>query len=136
MAKKALLYLKTFKTPPRKQLSLGVLRQRHSKNCKVSEYSADTSKSKPSKQKTGNKSSKALRYLQNQTFYYESESNPALVTKRSRTNKNQTISTTFICKFSRTKTSKSKTVRKKVLDFVQRCRHYRFIFQYVHCTNN
>ena len=61
---------------------------------------------KHKKQKTGNETSKALRYLQKQTFYYKLESILALVTKR-------LWKTSFIRKYSRTKTQKSKTVRKR-----------------------
>ena len=75
MAKKHYHILhKTFKTPRRKQSSSGVLRQRHSKYCKGSEYRADLLKSKTSKQKIDKESSKALGYLQNQNFDYKQES--------------------------------------------------------------
>ena len=91
----------------------GCLETKTLKFCNDSEYRADMSKSKTSKQKT-EKSSKAFGQLQKQSFDYKPEAILALVLKRHRTNKYDTRSTTLFRKYYETKTSESKMVRKKI----------------------
>ena len=52
------------------------------KFCNDSEYRADTSTNKTSKQKTEEESSKAFTYPQNQNFDYKAEAILAMVLKR------------------------------------------------------
>ena len=95
-------------------VEFGCLETKTLKFCNDSEYRADMSASKTSKQKTEKESSKALRYLQKRKFNYKPEAILALVLKRHRTNKYDTRSTTLFRKYSETKTSESKMVRKKI----------------------
>ena len=86
-------------------VEFGCLETRTLKFCNGAEYRADISKSKNIKTKDRQRIFKSLKMPSKAIFYYQPESILALATKRSWTNKNQTISITLIHKYSRTKTS-------------------------------
>ena len=63
-------------------VEFGYLKTKTLKFCKNSEYRADMSTNKTSKQKTEKESSKAFRYLQKQNFDYKTEAILALLLER------------------------------------------------------